>query len=36
MNWVALRVTPDSNRDGVIAALFEAGSQGIHEEARRW
>ena len=32
MTWVALRVTPDSNRDGVIAALFEAGSQGIHED----
>jgi ribosomal protein L11 methyltransferase len=32
VNWVALRVTPAANRDGVIAALFEAGSQGIHEE----
>ena len=32
MNWVALRVTPATNRDGVIAALFEAGSQGIHED----
>jgi ribosomal protein L11 methyltransferase len=27
-----MRVTPDSNRDGVIAALFEAGSQGVHED----
>ena len=32
MNWIALRVTPDSNRDGVIAALFESGSQGVHED----
>ncbi len=32
MTWVALRVIPSSNRDGVIAALFEAGSQGIHED----
>ena len=32
MSWIALRVTPDSNRDGVIAALFESGSQGVHED----
>jgi len=32
VTWVALRVTPDSNRDGVIAALFRAGSQGVHED----
>ena len=32
MNWIALRVTPASNRDGVIAALFDAGSQGVHED----
>jgi ribosomal protein L11 methyltransferase len=32
VTWVALRVTPDANRDGVIAALFEAGSQGVHED----
>lgn len=32
MSRIALRVTPDSNRDGVIAALFEAGSQGVHED----
>ncbi|MDP9206058.1 MAG: 50S ribosomal protein L11 methyltransferase [Gemmatimonadota bacterium] len=32
MSWVALRVTPDSNREGIIAALFEAGSQGVHED----
>ena len=32
MNWIALRVTPESNRDGVIAALFESGSQGVQED----
>ncbi len=32
MTWIALRVTPESNRDGVIAALFESGSQGVHED----
>jgi ribosomal protein L11 methyltransferase len=32
VNWIALRITPDSNRDGVIAALFESGSQGVHED----
>src|SRR6266566_2113157 len=32
VSWIAMRVTPDSNRDGVIAALFEAGSQGVHED----
>ncbi|MFL5594431.1 MAG: 50S ribosomal protein L11 methyltransferase [Gemmatimonadaceae bacterium] len=32
MSWIALRVTPESNRDGVIAALFEAGSQGVQED----
>ena len=32
MNWIALRVTPESNRDGVIAALFASGSQGIQED----
>jgi len=32
VNWIALRITPDSNRDGVIAALFEAGSQGVQED----
>ena len=34
MNWIALRVTPDANRDGVIAALFESGSQGVHEDGQ--
>jgi ribosomal protein L11 methyltransferase len=32
LSWIALRVTPAANRDGVIAALFEAGSQGVHED----
>ncbi len=32
MSWIALRVTPESNRDGVIAALFESGSQGVQED----
>jgi ribosomal protein L11 methyltransferase len=32
VSWIALRVTPASNRDGVIAALFESGSQGVHED----
>jgi ribosomal protein L11 methyltransferase len=32
VSWIALRITPESNRDGVIAALFESGSQGIHED----
>lgn len=32
MTWISLRITPASNRDGVIAALFESGSQGIQED----
>ena len=32
MSWIALRITPQSNRDGVIAALFDSGSQGVHED----
>lgn len=32
MSWIALRITPASNREGVIAALFEAGSQGVEED----
>ena len=32
MSWISLRITPDSNRDGVIAALFESGSQGVQED----
>ncbi len=32
MSWIAFRITPDANREGVIAALFNEGSQGIHED----
>ena len=32
MSWIALRVTPVANRDAVLAALFEIGSQGVHED----
>ena len=32
MSWIALRITPESNRDGVIAALFDSGSQGVQED----
>jgi len=32
VTWIALRVTPEVNRDGVIAALFESGSQGVQED----
>ncbi len=32
MSWIALRITPASNREAVIAALFEAGSQGVQED----
>ena len=32
MNWTALHITPGANRDGVIAALFASGSQGVLED----
>ena len=32
MSWIALRITPQSNRDGVIAALFDFGSMGVQED----
>jgi ribosomal protein L11 methyltransferase len=32
VSWTALRITPDANRDGVIAALFASGSQGVLED----
>jgi len=32
VTWISLRITPESNRDGVIAALFESGSQGVQED----
>jgi ribosomal protein L11 methyltransferase len=31
MNWLAVRVRPGAARDGALAALFEAGSEGVHE-----
>jgi len=34
VKWISLRITPESNRDGVIAALFESGSQGVQEDGR--
>jgi ribosomal protein L11 methyltransferase len=32
VSWISLRITPNSNRDGVIAALFDSGSQGVQED----
>ena len=32
MKLLAVRVRPRSNHDGVVAALFDAGSMGIHED----
>jgi ribosomal protein L11 methyltransferase len=32
VSWISLRITPESNRDGVIAALFKSGSQGVQED----
>lgn len=32
MKLLAVRVRPRSNYDGVVAALFDAGSKGIHED----
>jgi ribosomal protein L11 methyltransferase len=29
--WVSIRVHPGSNRDAVLAALFESGAQGVQE-----
>ena len=31
MNWLAVRVTPGAARLQALAALFEAGSEGVHE-----
>ncbi|GAC1687788.1 MAG: 50S ribosomal protein L11 methyltransferase [Gemmatimonadaceae bacterium] len=31
MSWISLRVVPAGNRDGVLAALFSAGSTGVEE-----
>lgn len=32
MKLLAVRVRPRSNHDGVVSALFDAGSMGIHED----
>lgn len=32
MSWYALRVTPGAHREAVIAALFAAGAEGVHED----
>lgn len=32
MSWVSLRVRPGAGREPVLAALFAAGSQGVHED----
>lgn len=34
MTLLAVRVTPRSNHEAVVAALFEAGSLGVHEDGR--
>ncbi|CAN5345549.1 hypothetical protein BH09GEM1_BH09GEM1_04120 [soil metagenome] len=31
MNWLAVRVRPGAGRPQALAALFEAGSEGVHE-----
>lgn len=31
MNWLAIRVRPGASRDRALAALFEIGSEGVHE-----
>ncbi|MEP6620344.1 MAG: 50S ribosomal protein L11 methyltransferase [bacterium] len=31
MNWLAVRVRPGQSREGALAALFEMGSEGVHE-----
>jgi ribosomal protein L11 methyltransferase len=31
MNWLAVRVRPGTSRDRALAALFEIGSEGVHE-----
>ena len=32
MTWASLRVDPGEHRDEVLAALFAAGAQGVHED----
>ena len=31
MSWLAVRVRPGASREGSLAALFEMGSEGVHE-----
>lgn len=31
MNWLAVRVRPGASREHALAALFEVGSEGVHE-----
>ena len=31
MNWLAVRVRPGASRERALAALFECGSEGVHE-----
>lgn len=32
MSWTAVRVVPSAGRDGVVAALFAAGAQAVHDD----
>ena len=32
MSWLSVRVTPGTERDAALAALFDAGAQGVHED----
>lgn len=32
MSWIALRIVPANNSETVISALFDQGSQGVHED----
>ena len=31
MNWLAVRVRPGASREAALAALFDVGSEGVHE-----
>ena len=33
MGWISVRVRPGRDREAVMAALFDAGSQGVQEDA---
>jgi ribosomal protein L11 methyltransferase len=32
VSWIAVRVETDARRDDALAALFDAGAQGVHED----